>query len=148
MHVFVYFYSSILICDRENIFGHNGLAMIVLMRKLKNQVLYCNDIYATIQVKGAGSDGENSDIHLQFFGGKLPFSAASRINHGILPALFTNPADYDKLEPRSELSLKSFPAQLRAKGVSFSCKIDLTDAKADVVPAGGQLKYLRSQIKD
>ena len=77
------------------------------------------------------------------------------INHGIVPMIFEDPADYDKLDQMDELAIDDFTAQIPTrevivrdvtKGFSFKCRLELSDAEVAVVLAGGQLRYLKQQL--
>lgn len=79
------------------------------------------------------------------------------VNHGIVPMLFEDPADYDKLEQADYLVIENFPAQIEAgrvkvtdenNGYSFYCKPDLSDAEKAVILDGGQLRHLQEQLKE
>ena len=113
---------------------------------------------------GQGSSREHAAINPMYLGVKAVITKSmarihkgNLINHGVVPMVFTDTNDYDRLELSDELSIVDFPMQIRSKTVtvrnitrdySFDCKVELTDAEIDVILAGGQLRYLRSQIAD
>jgi aconitate hydratase len=79
------------------------------------------------------------------------------INHGIVPMLFENNEDYDKLELLDELEIDNFPEQIKSrkvtvrdktKGLSFNCKLEISDAEMETILDGGQLRHLKQQLVD
>ena len=77
------------------------------------------------------------------------------VNHGIIPMLFADASDYDKIEQNDVLEirhlLKQIPARRvtvlnKTKGFSFETILDLTDSEVEVVLCGGQLRYLKKQL--
>lgn len=113
---------------------------------------------------GQGSSREHAAINPMYLGVKAVIAKSmarihksNLINHGVVPMLFDNPADYDKLDMADELEIRDFPLQIKAKAVkvydrtkdcAFVCKLDLSDSEIAVILAGGQLKYLRSQVTE
>ena len=78
------------------------------------------------------------------------------INHGIVPMVFADPADYDKLELSDELSIPNFREQIKTKrvtvvdktkGISFDAVLELSDDEVGVILEGGQLRYVQEQLK-
>lgn len=77
------------------------------------------------------------------------------VNHGIIPMIFADPADYDKLELMDELEIENLREQLKirkvtvrdkTKDVSFQAKVELSDSELEVILCGGQLRYLKEQL--
>jgi aconitate hydratase len=77
------------------------------------------------------------------------------INHGIVPLLFENPEDYDKVEQMDWLQIENFPDQIAAgevtvidktKGISFKTKVNVSEAQKEVILDGGQLRHLQKQL--
>lgn len=77
------------------------------------------------------------------------------VNHGIVPMLFEDPADYEKVDLRDELEIENFLDQIPTrrvvvkdvtKGFIFKTKLDLTDNELEVVLCGGQLRYLKKEL--
>lgn len=111
---------------------------------------------------GQGSSREHAAINPMYLGVKAVIAKSmarihknNLVNHGVVPLLFANPADYDKINLSDDLDIQNFPAQIKAKKVTvtdktknftFDCLVDLSDSAADVILAGGQLRYLRSQL--
>lgn len=77
------------------------------------------------------------------------------INHGIIPMIFENPQDYEKVELADELEISQLLDQIPAgiviiknktKDYTFRVQLDLTDNEVEVVLSGGQLAYLKKQL--
>jgi len=77
------------------------------------------------------------------------------INHGIIPMLFENPEDYDRIELGDELEFENFLDQIAArritiknktKGFSFDVRLELSDNETEIILSGGQLSYLKKQL--
>ena len=77
------------------------------------------------------------------------------MNHGIVPMLFADPADYDRIGQEDVLEIEHFWAQIAARrvtvrdktrGFAFEAVLDLTDSEVQVVLCGGQLRYLKQQL--
>ena len=78
------------------------------------------------------------------------------VNHGVIPMLFEDGADYDLLEQTDELHIDNLREQIAArrvqitdktKGFSFWAKLELTDKEIEVVLNGGQLRTLKNSWK-
>lgn len=79
------------------------------------------------------------------------------VNHGVIPMIFENPDDYDKLELMDELEIENLLDQIptrkvtvtdKTKNFIFQVNLDLTDAEIQVVLSGGQLRYLKKQLEN
>lgn len=111
---------------------------------------------------GQGSSREHAAINPMYLGVKAVIAKSiarihkgNLINHGIVPMIFEDPADYDKLEQMDELVIDNFIGQIptrqvvvhdATKDISFKCRLELSDAQLEVVLAGGQLRYLKQQL--
>ncbi len=113
---------------------------------------------------GQGSSREHAAINPMFLGVKAVIAKSiarihkgNLINHGIIPMLFENPEDYDKLEMGDELEINQLLDQIptrrvvvtdRTKGFDFTVKLELSDNEVEVVMSGGQLSYLKKQLAE
>ena len=111
---------------------------------------------------GQGSSREHAAINPMFLGIKAVIAKSiarihkgNLINHGIIPMLFQNPEDYDKIELGDELIFENFLDQIAArrvtiedktKGFSFDVKLELSDNETEIILSGGQLSYLKKQL--
>lgn len=104
---------------------------------------------------GQGSSREHAALAPMYLGIKAVVAksfarihAANLVNAGILPLVFENPEDYDKLEPDDALSLHDVYAGL-AKGklilksgkAEIPVSAQLSDRQIKILRAGGLLKY-------
>lgn len=112
---------------------------------------------------GQGSSREHAAITPMFLGVKAVIAKSmarihknNLINHGIVPMVFADPADYDKLELSDELSIPNFREQIKTKrvtvvdktkGISFDAVLELSDDEVGVILEGGQLRYVQEQLK-
>ncbi len=77
--------------------------------------------------------------------------AANLINAGIIPLTFNDPLDYDLIEQGDEIVLKDLMEGVSTgrilmrdvtKGKGIRLRADLTEREADILKAGGLLKYV------
>lgn len=113
---------------------------------------------------GQGSSREHAAINPMYLGVKAVIAKSiarihkgNLINHGIIPMIFENPEDYEKLELADELEIDQLLDQIptrtveikdKTKDFTFRAKLDLTDNEVDVVLSGGQLSYLKKQLAE
>ena len=112
---------------------------------------------------GQGSSREHAAINPMYLGVKMVIAKSiarihkgNLINHGIIPMVFADPADYDKLDMLDELEVEGLLDQMKireveikdlTKGISFQAKLELSDNELDVILSGGQLRHLQNQLK-
>ena len=113
---------------------------------------------------GQGSSREHAAINPMYLGVKAVIAKSiarihrgNLINHGVIPMLFVDPADYDKLEQEDELEINGLLDQMPGRMVeiqdvtkdfTFKVKLDLSDSELEVITAGGQLRHLQKQLKE
>lgn len=113
---------------------------------------------------GQGSSREHAAINPMYLGVKCVIAKSmarihkgNLVNHGVIPMLFADPADYDKIDLGDELKIDGLLDQIPTrkvtvknvtKGFAFDVTLDLTDSEVDVVLSGGQLRYLKKQLKE
>lgn len=113
---------------------------------------------------GQGSSREHAAINPMYLGVKMVIAKSiarihkgNLINHGIIPMVFADPADYDKLDMLDELEVEGLLDQMKTreveikdltKGISFKAKLELSDNELDVILSGGQLRHLQKQLKE
>jgi len=111
---------------------------------------------------GQGSSREHAAINPMYLGVKAVIAKSmarihknNLVNHGVVPMLFSDPADYDKIELGDEIQIEQFPSQIQSglvlvqnktKGNTFQCRIDLSEDEIDVILAGGQLRYIKRLV--
>lgn len=113
---------------------------------------------------GQGSSREHAAINPMYLGVKAVIAKSiarihkgNLINHGIIPMIFENPEDYEKLDLADELEIDQLLDQIptrmveikdKTKDFTFRVTLDLTDNEVDVVLSGGQLSYLKKQLAE
>ena len=111
---------------------------------------------------GQGSSREHAAITPMYLGVKIIVAKSfarihknNLINHGILPAVFANAADYDGIELEDTLTIENLPAQMKAKkitiqnrtkGTKFQAVLELSDDEVEILLAGGQLRFVKAQL--
>lgn len=111
---------------------------------------------------GQGSSREHAAINPMYLGVKAVIAKSiarihkgNLVNHGIIPMLFADPADYDRVDQGDDLEFENLLDQIPAKtvtvrdktkGIAFEVKLDLTDNEVEVVLSGGQLSSLKKQL--
>ena len=112
---------------------------------------------------GQGSSREHAAINPMYLGVKCVIAKSiarihkgNLVNHGIIPMLFVNPDDYDRIDQKDELEITDLLDQIPTrkvqvkdvtKGFTFDVKLDLSDNEVEVVLSGGQLRYLKKQLQ-
>lgn len=97
---------------------------------------------------GQGSSREHAAINPMYLGVKAVIAKSiarihkgNLVNHGVIPMLFEDGADYDRLEQTDELHIDNLREQIAAhrvqitdktKGFSFWVKLELTDKEIEV----------------
>ena len=112
---------------------------------------------------GQGSSREHAAINPMYLGVKCVIAKSiarihkgNLVNHGIIPMLFANPDDYDRIDQEDELEITDLLDQIPTrkvqvkdvtKGFTFDVNLDLSDNEVEVVLSGGQLRYLKKQLQ-
>ena len=73
---------------------------------------------------------------------------ANLINFGILPLIFTDPDDYEKLDCGEQLELtvtagKAVTVMNTLNGALIRAKLDVSDREREILRAGGLLNFIR-----
>ena len=111
---------------------------------------------------GQGSSREHAAINPMYLGVKAVIAKSiarihkgNLVNHGVIPMLFEDPADYDRLDQNDELEFTDLLDQIptrsilikdKTKDFTFRARLDLTDNEIAVVLSGGQLSFLKKQL--
>lgn len=112
---------------------------------------------------GQGSSREHAAINPMYLGVKAVIAKSiarihkgNLVNHGIIPMVFADPADYDRLDQGDELEIHGLLDQMQTReieiadltrGISFKAKLELSDSELEVISNGGQLTYLKNQLR-
>ncbi len=113
---------------------------------------------------GQGSSREHAAINPMYLGVKAVIAKSiarihkgNLVNHGIIPMLFADPSDYDKIDQEDELEFNNLLDQIptrkvtvtdKTKGFDFEVNLDLSDNEVEVVLSGGQLAYLKKKLAE
>ncbi|HUW81401.1 MAG TPA: aconitate hydratase [Phycisphaerae bacterium] len=108
---------------------------------------------------GQGSSREHAALAPMFLGVKGVIAKSfARIHHGnlvnfgLLPMVFADEADYDRIDPGDALAVDEAVAGVKkqsltvrnvTKGFEFEVKLNLTDRQKELLIAGGLLPYTR-----
>jgi aconitate hydratase len=111
---------------------------------------------------GQGSSREHAAITPMFLGVKAIIAKSiarihknNLINHGVIPLLFENPADYEKISLLDRLSIDDALAQIKSKRVvvknesehaEIPTTLDLSDDEIEIILAGGQLPLIENRL--
>ena len=112
---------------------------------------------------GQGSSREHAAITPMYWGVRAVIAKSfarihknNLINHGVIPLVFTDPADYDWVSLMDALVIESCPEQLRSRyvtiqdqtgGFSFQTRLELSDDEVEILLCGGQLPYINSKLR-
>lgn len=113
---------------------------------------------------GQGSSREHAAINPMYLGVKAVIAKSmarihkgNLVNHGIIPMIFEDPSDYDRIDQMDELEIENLRDQMmtrevtvndRTKGISFKAKLELSDSELEIILCGGQLRYLKEELKN
>ena len=112
---------------------------------------------------GQGSSREHAAINPMYLGVKAVIAKSmarihkgNLINLGIIPMLFADPADYDRIDQMDDLEIDDLRDQIakrrvlirdKTRGFSFEAVLELSDSELEVILCGGQLRYLKEELK-
>ena len=113
---------------------------------------------------GQGSSREHAAITPMYLGVKMIITKGfarihknNLINHGVIPAVFADPSDYDKIDQEDELSIENLRESLKnrefivtdeTKGFTFKARLEVSDLEADILLAGGKLRYTKKRLAE
>jgi len=114
---------------------------------------------------GQGSSREHAALAPMYLGIKAVVAKtfarihwANLVNFGILPLVFENEGDYDRLSPGDQLEINGVREALAAgkflqvknitQGFEFPVKYNLSERQRRIILAGGLLNFVRSQQGD
>ena len=113
---------------------------------------------------GQGSSREHAAINPMYLGVKAVIAKSiarihkgNLLNHGIIPMIFADPADYDRVDMEDTLEIHNLPDQMQTREVeitdvtkdfTFKARLELSDSELEVISCGGQLRYLKRQLEE
>ncbi len=111
---------------------------------------------------GQGSSREHAALVPLYLGVKAVIAKsfarihrANLVNSGILPLVFENEADYDRIDQMDELEITGIHEALtsgkvtvadKTKGISFTALCELTERQRGIMLAGGLLNYTKLSL--
>ncbi len=112
---------------------------------------------------GQGSSREHAALAPMYLGVKVVIAKSmarihndNLINYGVLPLVFSNPEDYDRIGQGDVLEIEDLKDQLKTKMFvvknvtqDYKCtaKANLSERQMEMLEAGGQLNYVRNKNK-
>ena len=129
-------------------------------RCLANKAAGLQNVIVAGESYGQGSSREHAAMCPMYLGVKLVVAKsierihqANLVNFGIVPCLFENPADYDRIEPGDSLVADDFRAVVagdgtltirdETKGFAFAVRAALGVRQRAIVASGGLLRTIR-----
>ena len=141
----------------EIVFSRYDKEFVQRAKDAKNSIIVGGENY------GQGSSREHAAIAPMYLGVKAVIAKSmarihknNLINHGVLPLVFADKNDYNRIDLGDELVLsdclegirkKEIMVTDKTKGITFKTILEISDDEADVLLAGGQLRYIKKQIK-
>jgi aconitate hydratase len=131
-------------------------------RSLENKAKAIHNVVVGGLSYGQGSSREHAAICPSYLGVRAVITksferihAANLINFGIVPFLFSDEADYDRMEQGDRIEIPSVRDAIRkgtnlkarnlTKGFDFGITHSLTARQVDIVLAGGRLAYTKEK---
>ncbi len=112
---------------------------------------------------GQGSSREHAAINPMYLGVRAVLAKSiarihrsNLINHGILPLVFADPADYEDISMGDQIEAEDLRKDLSegfvlfkniTKGTQIKAKVQLSDHEKQILLSGGLLRYIRAQLK-
>jgi len=109
---------------------------------------------------GQGSSREHAALCPMYLGIKAVFAksyarihVANLVNFGIVPLIFKNPEDYEKVEQGDVLELNfsdfsNITVINKTKGINIPVEHNLSQEDIEIIKAGGKLNYTRMKAKE
>ena len=129
-------------------------------RALENRDKGIHNVIVAGESYGQGSSREHAAMCPMYLGVKAVVAksferihAANLVNFGILPLLFENPADYDRIEAGAAIEAadwrqaieKGEPVVLQVAGQAVKCTYSLSERQRRILLAGGLLNFTTQQ---
>ena len=126
-------------------------------KELRQSIIVAGENY------GQGSSREHAAITPMYLGvcaviakSMARIHKSNLINHGIVPLIFEDPQDYDRIAQGHALEISPFREGIASRRLTvrdvdgnFTCPVwlELSDNELEVVLAGGRLRYIRTQCE-
>ena len=111
---------------------------------------------------GQGSSREHAALAPRYLGVRVKLAKsfarihkANLINFGILPLVFANPADYDRLQPNQTIEFKGIRQAIQkgesmilalVQGTAIKLKLEASPRDRELLLAGGLLNYIKQGL--
>lgn len=141
----------------EYTFCYTDETFVDRIKRLKNSVIIGGENY------GQGSSREHAALLPMFLGVEAVFAKSfarihkeNLINYGILPLVFKNKEDYEKIDAKDVFFIDAVYAQVDKgeikikivnKSIEFQTVLEASDFDKQILKAGGALNYLRNKLK-
>ena len=143
-------------------FVFEGVDPTFSKRSLENKAKGVHNVIVGGLSYGQGSSREHAAICPSYLGVRAVITksferihAANLINFGIVPFLFANEADYDKIAQGDQVEIPNVREAIRkgnklkarnvTKGFDFEVTHSLTGRQVDIILAGGRLAYTKEK---
>jgi len=139
----------------EFTFCYTDETFVERIKKLKNSVIIGGENY------GQGSSREHAAMLPMYFGTEVVFAKSfarihkeNLINYGILPLVFKNKEDYDKIDMNDTFVIENVILQadsgevtvkVPAKNLEFKTALEVSAYDLNVLKEGGALNYLKNK---
>ncbi|GAB4372319.1 MAG: aconitate hydratase [Deltaproteobacteria bacterium] len=141
-------------------FVFEGVDPTFSRRSLENKAKGIHNVVVGGLSYGQGSSREHAAICPSYLGVRAVITkaferihSANLINFGIVPLLFVNESDYDRIDQGDRIEIpgiregirrkEPLPANNVTKGFTFPVKHTLTERQIEIVLAGGRLAYTK-----
>ncbi|MCF8063187.1 MAG: aconitate hydratase [Deltaproteobacteria bacterium] len=140
----------------EYTFCYTDETFVERAKELKNSVIIGGENY------GQGSSREHAALLPMFLGTEVVVAKSfarihkeNLINYGILPIIFKNTEDYDRIEMNDRLQIENTYAQVDQgevkvkivnKEIEFLTIIEASDSDKEILKAGGASNFLRNKL--
>jgi aconitate hydratase len=143
-------------------FVFEGVDQAFSNRALENKAKGIHNVVVGGMSYGQGSSREHAAICPSHLGVRAVITksferihSANLINFGIVPLLFADEADYDRIEQGDRIEIpdiretitrgSTVKARNMTKGLEFEVKHTLTDRQIEIILAGGRLAYTKEK---
>ncbi len=141
----------------EYAFSRYAPHFVPRMKELRNGIIVGGENY------GQGSSREHAAITPMYWGVKAVITKSfarihknNLINHGVMPLVFADPADYEKIDEMDMLVIEDALEQIRSreitvqnktKGTAFKALLELSEDETEIILSGGQLPYIKKMTQ-
>ncbi|MBQ2650903.1 MAG: aconitate hydratase [Clostridia bacterium] len=141
----------------EYAFSRYAPHFVPRMKELRNGIIVGGENY------GQGSSREHAAITPMYWGVKAVITKSfarihknNLINHGVMPLVFADPAEYERIDEMDVLVIEDALEQIRSreitvqnktKGTAFKALLELSEDETEIILSGGQLPYIKKMTQ-